>query len=745
MTDNPFLPKSNDLAVKFVPQTSPTDPRTVLAEEFNLNSSLNISLFTSNRKKQWIEPVTVAPTSVSKKIKITGRIQLEISPQDIVLNHEIIIPDLTGASGDIFRRDDIVTLIGLSAEVGEEQDIVLGKVGFRYENTQTNTIQTIQKENGRRIRSFWLLALNNGVTMNTDFLDILASDVNTGEKLLTIANKNDIGFTVGGMGEIKLYALDENWALKSYKIIAGSVTTTPICSLTRFQNYRENGYIYGLNGEEPFSELSLNDISENFANGEQIDITAQIKKAVREIASGEKRKGSRRKKAILNFINGQAGNNPNNPGIAAIGLNGTYCLGNDQRIQFTNQKSINKLFVSRIQTTDNGSGNAVAGIGLNTNAPLGSYFSENREDHKIYSLDGVEQSALGKFSNLGGNNSLTWTAQNNSTISPGQYLLFVPGIRYPSGSGMSIPYSYISKAWKDGSVISPGNIRFGMDNDLDAYESPVNNESFIVIYGSERAAIHYIYKKISVVSSANGTLILPSTEKGCFAFINGINGRLDTPVVTGLTSSTNYNALCYYPPRSTETWQFELIYTDYQGKTAQAAFLDNAIICSEPICFFHTSGGGLSVHKGDVKLAASTISLHLPAIESVVKGYEFDSPISFPDEPYENPISWKENVKIFSAANLIYPAPGQKIAFTAPPGNSTLPKSVSGILKSGGKTLGLKVPPISGGNSFQAVIAFAVEKARKRMLVIATKNCIGNTPIEIALDSSQTAFDLFEI
>lgn len=745
MTDNPFSPKSNDLAVKFVPQTSPTDPRTVLAEEFNLNSSLGISLFISNRKKRWIEPLTVAPTSIDKQIKITGRIQLEINPHDIVLNHKIIIPNLTEAPGSIFRRDDIVTLIGLAAEVGEEQDIVLGKVGFRYEDTQTNTIKTIEKENGRRIRSFWLLALNDKVTTNSHFLDILVNDTNTGEKLLTIANKDDIGFTVGGVGGIKLYALDDNWALKNYKIVSGSVTTTPLCSVTRFQNYRENGYIYGLNGEEPFSELSLNDISDNFADGEQIDITTQIKKAVREIASGEKRKGSRRKKAILNFINGQAGNNPNNPGIAAIAMNGTYCLGNDQRIQFTNQKSMNKLFVARTQAIIDENENIVAGIGLNINAPFGSYFSENREDHKIYSLDGVDRSALGQFSNLRGNNynSLTWTFRNNGTIVPGQSLLFVPAIRYPSGSGMSIPYSYISKAWKDGILISPGNIRFGMDNDLNAYESPVNNESFIIIYGSERTAIHYIYKKISVVSSTNGTLVLPSTEKGCFAFVDGINGRLDTPVVTGLASSTSYNALCYYPPRSTETWQFELVYTDYQGKTDKAAFLDNAIVCSEPICFFHTSGGGLSVHRGDAKLAASPISLHLPAIESVVKSYDFDSPISFAHEPYENPISWKEDIEIFSAANLVYPTTGQKIGFTA--GNLSLAKSISGILKYGSKTLGLKVPPISGGNSFQAVIAFAVEKERKRMLVIATKNCIGNTPIEIALDSSQTAFDLFEI
>ena len=737
MTDSPFDYKSNDLGLVYVPPASETDPRVPMAEEFSLAEKIRMYLYAADRNEGWdqdqIPEITVASP---RTITIKGALSSGVYPRKINIDTSLVLPALTQTG--IFIGRDYLSIVSFAAEVGEYQDPVLGTVAFEYSVIGQTTINGIQKENARRLRAFWIIVSSPNPLTEANIWDSLTVVENA--KTIAIAHKVNTGFLLGTT-TTRIYALDPNLIISSYVVIKDSLKIAPVCSVRRSLNFQEDGYIYGYNVEDSLDSTDIQLLAERNTRG---DTQNEIAKSVKEIITGRSRKGAIRKKAVLNFTTGQSSDNPSKPGIPANGLNGSLCLGNDQRIQFTNQKIIDRFFVTAVTANNDGSGRALASVGLNTNSPVGSFFSENRQDHKIYDLDGREQSDLGQFSNLGGNGSLQWKGKDNATILPGQTLFFAPAIRYPSGSGMSIPYLFISKAWKDGAAISTANIRDGKDSDISAYESPANNESFLVVYGSERVAIHYIYKKVSVTANTQGVISIPLTEKGCFAFVEGVTGRINKPVVSGLNPGLNYSALCYYPPRFNETWQFQVEYVAYQGQGILSPdFLQDSTISSEPMCFFHTSGGGLSVHQGDSDLARRPISLHLPAISTGVKAYEFDAPVSFPDEPYTNSAAWRENVKIFPAADLVYPTTGQKLTFE--PGTGFLSKSIKGVLKSGGKKLGLKVPPINGGDSFQAVIAFTVKKNNRVMLVVATKNCAGNLPIDIAFDSSETAFDLFQI
>lgn len=734
---NPFLPSTNDLSVKFVSPSSPTDPRTVLAEEFSLNSQLAITLFQSNRQSGWAENPEITVTA-SRRIRIKGKASLKIYPRLIEVNNEILIPNLSNTTSTV-RREDWISIVGLAAEVGEEQDLILGQVGFKYEDTITNTIKDITKENARRYRAFWLIILHTENVTPNNIWQLLTTDFN--DKKISITDISSTGFA---LGSYRIYAIDPLLKVGTYNVIPDSIEIMPIGKILRLQNYEEDGYSYGYQLESPFSP-EIN-ITEHFRSLEvDSNIEQNIRKSLREIITGKKRRSSYLKKAVLNLIAGSS-STPNRRGIIASSPNNSICIANDQRVSFTNQQILGNLAATWAIASVDGNGQPLVGVGLNTNSPTGSFFSESRENHKIYSLDGREQSSFGQFSGLGNNGSLQWIGKDNSTINPGDEVLFVPGITYSAGSGFSIPLSEINAAWINGQAISASNIRRGMSQDLTAYEAPANNESFIIIYGTERAAIHYIYRRVSVQTTNQGVLAIPRTERGCFAFVQGVLGRIDKPIVTGLQPSIAYNCLVYYPPRTSETWQFEGTYSPYQGlgQLEASSFLNEATIISRPLCFLHTSGGGLSVHQGDSELAMNPISFHLPrlAYGTGIPDYQFDAPVFFPNEPYPGPITWRE-VEPLTADGLMFPTPGQRISFNP---SGLLNRSIAGSLSVNGENMGYRIMPINNALPFQSVLIFAVEKNKERKMVIATQNCSSITSINIEINSSkQTAFDLFNL
>lgn len=739
MTDSPFDYKSNDLGLVYVPPASETDPRVPIAEEFSLAEKIRMYLYAADRNEGWdqIPEITVASP---RTITIKGVLSSGVYPRKINIDTSLVLPALTQTG--IFIGRDYLSIVSFAAEVGEYQDPILGTVAFEYSVIGQTTINGIQKENARRLRAFWIIVSSPNPLTEANIWNSLTVAGNT--KTIAIAHKVNTGFLLGTT-TTRIYALDPNLIISSYVVIKDSLKIAPVCSVRRSLNYQEDGYTYGFENEDP---LNLIDIQLLAQLSRQRETRNETIKALREIILGENRKGSIKKRAILNLTTGQAPNNPGKVGIPASSPNGSICASNDQRIFLTNQSILQKLAVVFVAAAQDGFGKALVGVGLNTNSPPQTLFSENREDHKIYSLNGIEQSNFGRFSNLGGSGSLQWVGRDNSTIIPGDTVIFVPGIRYPAGSGIKIPFLSIERAWRNGVEVSSSNIRSGMGDDLESYEDPDNNESFIVIHGTERAAIHYIYKKVSVTSNASGVAVIPSTEKGCFAFMQGVvtdnDNRINAPVVTGLSPSTSYNALCYYPPRSNEIWQFQITYPVYEGLgQSESSFLNGAIVISEPTCFLHTSGGGLSVHKGDSELARRPISFCLPKKDGGIPDYTFNAPVFFPNEPYPDDVCWRK-VELLAAPGLAFPTPGQKLTFTSAQG--ILPRSISGAISVNGKTMGAKVFPINDEAAFQAVIIFSIEKNGERKLVVVTQNCSDYSPVNISFNSSTSAaFDLFQL
>lgn len=737
---NPFLPVNNDVSVKFISPSSPTDPRTVLAEEFSLNSELAINLFKANRSSGWqIEPKITVTNSNTRKIKITGTSILKTYPEPVTLNHEIIVPSLSDTTS-LINREDNISLIGLIAEVGEEQDSLLGTVSFKYQDTLTNTITEIAKENARRYRSFWLLVLHTGNVTADIIWNLLTSSLNG--KKINITNTNETGFP---LSNIRLYAVDNNWEIANYTVLPNSIEILPVGFIARLQNYKEDGYIYGYNGEEPLSSLFIGNLSKiNTENTDRI-----IYSRILEIAKGIPGKGSITRRSIKNLIPGEYGGNIGKPGAASDSPNGSICISNDQRVTFTNQAFKQKYYVLVLTASTGTNNRATGGVTINTNSPTGTRFSPQKEDHKIYSISGQEQSGTGTFYNIGGTNYLSWSAGDNSIINPGDKILFVPAIEFPSGSGLSLAFSKIERAWINGSEIHPNNIRDGY-SDLNAYEDPANNGDFIIVYGSERGAIHYIYKRISVTANNQGIAIVPTNSnphQGCFAFVQGITGRIDSPVVSGITPGQERKALVYYPPKYNETWQFQMLSCEYQGVINQHQdFLNGATIITYPKCYIHTSGGGLSVHRGDIELSKSLIATQMPRVPNPpIKPYTFDGAIHFPSEQYPGPISWREDIPIWASPGFAFPAPGQKLTIVDRE-EPNLPYALNGKLYSNNTQIAVKIPAIASRTAFQAIICFLASKEDNVKLVVATQNIQPINAHDMVFDIDQhTAIDIFNI
>lgn len=739
---NPLLLKSHTLQIKPIPPASPTKPAVPLAEDFDLNSRATIRMFRLAREDGW--KTLPKAEVINGKLRVTGdAIARSYPAESVPFDATITIPPLNNPT-EIIKRDDYLSLIVVGTEVGVAQDISIGK-SFKYRDPQTKqmAIAPPGTENSREYRSFWLLALSGQPMTAADILGSTSLEA-SGDRRIAIINNLDTGFLVAP--GLRYWAADPNWATGlAYTILPDSIEVLPICTIKRIQNFVEDGFTQGFGGEAPLT----NDLIATLASSKQGDLSTEVERRVREICAGIPGRGKTNKRIILNLSAGQAGGNPGRAGVAAASPNGSYCMGNDQRISFTNEQITQTLGVQVVVASNDGTGKARLAVGLNTNAPLGSIFSPDRNHHRLYSTDGIEQSALGSFSNLGGSGSLQWVAGENSTIRPGSTVFFVPAIIYPAGSGFSIPFSKAEVAWYGASsvtaALSKENIRFGMTNDLEAFEAPVNGEPYIVIYGSERMALHYIYKLVNVTSDPNGVVTVPLAERGCFAFIQGVQGRIDAPAYKGIPAGKIVQALVYYPPRSQETWQIQLKYAEYQGVgTTDPNFLNGATIVSPIQQFLHTQGGGLSVHVVNSGSRESCVAAHLPRLDSSVKAYGFNAPIQLPGEAYNGPITFRGDVPLLAARNLAFPSPGQVLELRTVTGARE--RSLNAALYSNGYPLGFRAPVLASRSPFQVFVAFAVKKGEVTRLVIATRNCRGTTGEDVALDAGQeTAIDVFEL
>lgn len=647
----------------------------------------------------------------------------------------VTLPALADTSSSVSRYDRLYLLcFGAEVTGAIDSDINLA---FEWANP-SGVIQTLTKENTRRLRSFWAIVWSQGATTADAVYNALPTV--SSKKTLTVA-KNSTGTALGST--LRIYPLDPNLTdTKAYVVRQDLCQLIDLCRVWRVQNFTQAGYVWGRNGEKDFEPDFHIQPTYRYVGDGWDDWQARSRETLRRILLGRPLiESPTYDRAVSNLLNGQVGANLDAPGVATASPNGSTALANGQRVSFTNQAIVQKTYCLPVQTV-NASGFARADVPFQTNSPTGAQFSQNAADHKVWTATGVDVSADGTLTGLGGTGSLSWTANSNAVVAVGDVVYFQPGIVYPAGSGFAVSGD-IEKVYLDAATLAAGNVREASVNDLTAYAAPVSSENFFAVVGKERGALHYILKRITVASSSGGVVAIPSTERGVIAFISGAgapSGRIDKPVITGLSASTNYNLLIYYPPQSTENWQFQVKCSRYAG-SGEKTFVNGSSIATHPVAIAHTQGGGNGTFLAEGEFQYEVLSNRLPAntLSAAVKAYLANYRIAFVNEPEVGANSVRE-IMLSSAPGLAVPRVGMQLA-TVDAANAQTKGIAARLQNSAAQVLGVLKLPIQCSQVYQLLIAFLIAKGSDRRLVIVTLNEGNlNAASSIRFDSDSPGF-----
>lgn len=729
---NIYLNKDRDLGTVFIPPLSPLDVRVPTAEELSLEAQIRV-LSTEKDRLPWdIEPV-FSYTPDTQLINVRGVYRSIYNKVAIVFNQDFRLKELLLSEKELKESLYFVSFV---VEEGVIHDPNLGNVIFQYEDNGIIN-SSPGKENTRRLREKIALLMVRKQQSIENFASFLQTQ-NTWK--INIPNAlTELGFDVGT--DFVIYPLDDWIEGLDYFLPLGtnSLNYWKLSNFIRYQDSTLYGYHWLPEWETNYFSLEVN--SHN-----QWRIGSSTKEYAYRLMSGEMFANDRYPMLIVRNLN--VGSTPpsyRHPGMPLISPNNSFAIANDQRVSFTGEKRVHKYAVQRLQA-QNDNGVTVVTATLNTNSPDGTYFSLNPKDHKIYALDGTEQSNFGYFIGLGSQNSLSWIGGNRCSINPFDEVLFVPGIVYPSNSGLDMPIHEMLEIRINDYPLNLEDVLDGAIADIDSYREPKTELApYIVVYGKERNAVHYILKKVTALSDENGVLKIPIGEKGCFAFIKGKEGRIDSPIVSGLIKNTSYDCLVYYPPRNDELWQLIYRTAPYQGKKFNPSDLlgKKIVIEDDPILFVHSQGGSNSVSQSDRSFRYVPISYYLPHL-SKADFSKLDAPILFFGDGQVNLINLKE-VRFDGGMNSVLPKKGMEIELEED--NSVFhPYSLSGRLKDtqSGFTLGY-IPPIPASNYYYQYCLFLTVSIDGQIALLVSTT-IANKQMEILLDSSSnTAIDFFEL
>jgi hypothetical protein len=659
------------------------------------------------------------------------------------------IPPLALSTSGMIQRQDYVYIVSMVVYVGVAHNPKYN-VTFAYRPEDSADIKVDTKENEQRFGAFiGIVVSQEELTPEKLYANLTPTE--NSRRTITIKNKNSAGFLVGNL---QFYALDDNWKDQGiYFAEPKLIDVIPVCQVKRIQNVTESGtgITIGRNGEEAFTrDFNIVPMWERLEN---LSPEAKLeRRLLLELFAGVPGKGGSMGRAVLNLTSGPVGNNIGYPGVPASSPNNSVALVTGQRISVTNQACRQDTLSALVTAGNDGNGNAELLFTLSANVPIDTQFSSSVGAHRIFALDGTEISGFGTFRNLGGRGgALIWTGGLNAGqfLQPGQRAYFVPAIDFPPGSGSSIPFKRVNRVWLNANELDKRNIRTAYVDDIDAYAAPVNGELHFVVTGPERAAlVHYLLKHISIQTDSRGVGRIPSTENGCFAFIEGVfnpdgSARLDKPIISGLTANATYRALIYKAPLLDETWQFQVSYPLYEGiGVADPGFLDGATIVSRAIAFAHTQGSGTSVFAGEASLQYSPIAMFLPIGSGDIKYYQLDAPIQWVNEGGVGDITFRQ-MPVVPGSGLALPISGQRLTWT--PSTNVPPRSMAGTIKTKeGNTIGFRAPKLQGGLPYQVVYAFLAEKDGVQRVVVITRNTVGDEAI--AADSNLSAgIDLFSL
>lgn len=718
---------SDDLGVLYIPPNSPTDIRVPTAEEMTLNTLLSVAQ-TNKEKYIWTKQPIISG-ELKNNLFISLEFNSEYSNKQYILdNFNLALPPI------LITQTNIVLdlyLVSMLVEIGAVQDEVLGQVSFQYD-TPDGVVTTPSKENTRRLRERFLLLIKNATTDLSLFLSAMTIE-DDGSYFFDLTGDATLpsGFVFGS--GFRLWDCFGQLNSSSYRLPLKQFGFRyyPIASFNLYnQDYSANGYTY--QGEDVNKFDPLTDLKHKVKS-----VVNNPKEIAQSILTGKPTLGNAYLRKIGNLSTGSAPGGYTHQGIA------WNRMGNGQKVSFTNESRQNNYYFAL--STAISSDQAIY-LSVNNLTPQESYFSLEATDHKIYNQLGQEISGTGRFIGLGSNNTLIWYSGSRSNIGVGDALYFVPSLQWESGLGIPEPVEAIRNVYLNNEKIDNNNIRIGYENDLISYEDPLGVIPYFVVWGKERSAIHYILKKIAISTDSEGLLKLPSTESGIIAFIEGITGRIDKPIVRDLAPNTIYNLLIYYPPKPTELWQFEYYTLPYQGLGKN--YLDQIkakeiIIDSDPFLFVHGNGGGNGVFKGDALFRFVPCSLFLPKHPST-SSFEISGPILYEDESSTKQLSNFRELYTLTSLTTATPRKGQKISFVPHDNDNLYPFSLNGKLidLESNIPLGFLTPEHTLDFFYQYCLFFLVKIDNLRFLFSAT--FITNKETEIELDTStNTAFDFF--
>lgn len=709
----------NDLAILWLGQQSDTDARVPTAEELAAGEVLLRDHTTRTR-------AALKPAGLLSRPTFTAGGRTVVMPPlsvwsplhpriNTTVQRNVVLPAFD--PGLVINRYDYLYLLAFSAEVGAAIDSGIN-LQFQWRD-EADALQTITKENTRRIRDYWAFVWSPEPLSESQLLSEIPT-VN-GRKTITVSSS-----TSGAvLGTRRLYTLDPNLLDGASYPLSGAFELIDLLRVWRVQRVVQDGYWWGQAGEDGFvNNIHLQPTYRYVGEGWN-NWASRARETLWRIMRGEPVADSPGlNRFVQNLVNGQVGANTSAPGVATISPNGSTALANEQRISFTNRALTQTTYAVAVTTTNSG-GQAVATINFAGNSPSGATFATS--GHKIFNAAGLDISSEGSFTGGGGTGALTWTESSSANIAPGDTAYLVPAISYPSGSGFPVCGS-IERVFLNSVPLSSANVR---ETDLSTYQLPANNEDHIVVMARGNAGLRWIYKKFEVTSTAGGVIRIPTTARGLIAWVSGPSapaGRQDLPVVTGLSANTPYTVLCYHAPPGSEQWQFQLLAPTYAG-SGEREWLNGAKVNTHPITLAHCQGGGNTSMLGDASIRDDAIALRLPQNLSAlaVRAFTMSTPIQIAGETDLGNVPFQEVQTRAAGSDVAALRPGQVLSAAA--AVEVQPRSMAVSLTANGVPVGVLKPRLESNGAYQIVVAADVGKDGQHRLLVAAYN--GGSPSQV--------------
>lgn len=644
-------------------------------------------------------------------------------------------------------RFQYLQVFSFLSEVGEIQDSALGSTSLEYfipnyENLTPDfqEIETQTKENSRRLRSFWGIVLSEDIEFNSSLLDPLINDGDTLPSITIPSNQNYIDFTTNSGNRVRLYILDNNLKEGSqYFIFNDFFSTIPFLKLERKYGFVNKGYYWGGSSYENLLSTKYNCNWIKTHSNEEVFCEEELSFLLSSDFNENEYPEISLNKEVHNLFEG-TNNSGDHPGIHIPSPNGYSLLTTPDRAQFKNEESDQIYTFRKRQVIKDNNDNLYVNYPLN----LGDISSQNGENiakfnskldsHIIYDNQGNIISDEGYFSIQPDN--LTWFPEIDVSLEEGDFVYIQPSIIFKSGSGFNSSNLTLDKCWNSfndpNEEISSSNIREANSEDIDVYQSPANNENFIVIFGKERNAIHYIYRKVNITSDDNGYIRADevSNNNGVIAFISGFQGRINKPVVAGQGGFTTYSCLVYHIPKSSEKWQFEFTTTDFNYVNINN--LEGARIMSDLCQIAHTQGGGASVYQSGGEMRFSNFDIRLkPLSNPEYPSYSLNTPIIFGEEKGYEGVGWRF-VTFPPGVGVSYPKKGRRIQVK------------EGALWQGNNKLGYLMPSLYTEEPYQSLFSFIcqTENNQKLLVIVKSNSDWGTVTFENTNNTSLTIINL---